>query len=146
VSACRRQAHIDAPVRVVWELVSNPNRHPEWIPRVVAVECDEIGQGCTYRRVFKSPVGNQETTLEIEALEDCHELTVRCLDSGTFNRFVVTEARGGTFVDLEAGMDPHSSAYKVLDALTGKRFYRRWTEQTLQALAEAAARERAANA
>jgi ligand-binding SRPBCC domain-containing protein len=50
VSAFRRQAHIDAPVRVIWELVSNPNRHPEWIPRVVEIECDEIGQGCTYRR------------------------------------------------------------------------------------------------
>jgi uncharacterized protein YndB with AHSA1/START domain len=141
VSAFRRQAHIDAPVRVIWELVSNPNRHPEWIPRVVEIECDEIGQGCTYRRVFKTPVGTDETTFEIEKLDDCHELVVRCLDSGTFNRFVVTEAAGGTFVDLEAGMDPRSPAYKVVDVLTGKRFYRRWTDQTLQALAAAAARE-----
>lgn len=38
-------------------------------------------------------------------------------------------------------MDPHSPAYKMIDVLTGKRFYRRWTDQTLQALAEAAARE-----
>jgi uncharacterized protein YndB with AHSA1/START domain len=141
VSASRRQAHIDAPVPVIWELVANPARHPEWIPRVVEVECDDIGQGCTYRRVFKTPVGNDETTFEIEKLDDCHELIVRCLDSGTFNRFVVTEAQGGTFVDLEAGMDPQSPKYKVVDVLAGKRFYRRWTEQTLQALAEAAARE-----
>ena len=141
MSACRRQAHIDAPVQVIWELVSNPNRHPEWIPRVVEVECAEIGQGCTYRRVFKTPVGSDETTFEIEKLDDCHELVVRCLDSGTFHRFVLTEAAGGTFVDLEAGMDPRSPTYKLIDVLTGKRFYRRWTEQTLEALATAAGRE-----
>lgn len=143
MSVHRRQAHIDAPIEAVWELVANPNRHPEWIPRVIEVECDEIGQGCTYRRVFKTPVGKDETTLEIEKLEDCHEILVRCLDTGTFTRFVVTEAQGGTFVDLEAGMDPKTPSYKLLDTLTGKRFYRRWTEQTLEALAAAAARARA---
>jgi len=141
LSKFRRQAHIEAPLRVVWELVSNPNRHPEWIPRVVEVECDEIGQGCTYRRVFKSPVGTEETTFEITGLDDCHELSVHCLDTGTFNRFVLTEAQGGTFVELEAGMDPLGPKFKVIDTLTGKRFYRRWTEQTLAALREAATRE-----
>ena len=140
----RRQAHIDAPIRIVCELVADPRRHPDWIPRVLEVECDEIGEGCQYRLVFKTPVGTDETTLEIEKLEDCHALLVRCLDSGTFNRFVVTEAQGGTFVDLEAGMDPTTPRYKLIDAVAGKRFYRRWTEQTLEALAQAAARERSA--
>jgi uncharacterized protein YndB with AHSA1/START domain len=140
VSVHRRQAHIDAPIEAVWELVANPNRHPEWIPRVIEVECDEIGQGCTYRRVFKTPVGTDDTTLEIEKLEDCHEILVRCLDTGTFTRFVVIEAQGGTFVDLEAGMDPKSPGYKLIDTLAGKRFYRRWTEQTLEALSAAACR------
>jgi uncharacterized protein YndB with AHSA1/START domain len=144
VAVFRRQAHIDAPIRIVWELVADPRRHPDWIPRVLEVECDEIGEGCQYRRVFKTPIGTDETTLEIEKLEDCHELLVRCLDSGTFNRFVVTEAQGGTFVDLEAGMDPTTPRYKLIDAVAGKRFYRRWTEQTLEALAQAAARERSA--
>jgi uncharacterized protein YndB with AHSA1/START domain len=141
MSNFRRQAHIEAPIRVVWELVSNPNRHPEWIPRVVEVECSEIGEGCTYRRVFKTPIGTDETTLEIEKLDDCHELSVHCLDSGTFNRFVLTEAQGGTFVELEAGMDPATPKYKMIDTVTGKRFYRRWTEQTLNSLREAAGRE-----
>jgi len=143
VSVHRRQAHIDEPVEAVWALVADPNRHPEWIPRVIEVECDEVGQGCTYRRVFKTPVGKDDTTLEIEKLVDCREILVRCLDTGTFTRFVVTEAQGGTFVDLEAGMDPKTPAYKLVDTLAGKRFYRRWTEQTLDALAKAAGRQRA---
>jgi uncharacterized protein YndB with AHSA1/START domain len=141
VSIHRRQAHIDAPIEVVWELVANPNLHPAWIPRVVEVECDEIGQGCTYRRVFQSPVGKVDTTFEIEKLQDCQEILVRCLDTGTFTRFVVTEAQGGTFVDLEAGMDPRTPRYKLIDTLTGKRFYRHWVEQTLDALAAAAVRQ-----
>jgi uncharacterized protein YndB with AHSA1/START domain len=102
VSVHRRQAHIDAPIETAWELVADPNRHPEWIPRVIEVECDEIGQGCTYRRVFKTPVGKDDATVEIEKLVDCHELLVRCLDSGTFTRFVGTEAQGGTFVAAAA--------------------------------------------
>ena len=46
--------------------------------------------------------------------------------------------------ELVAGMDPKTPTYKVLDTLTGKRFYRRWTEQTLEALAAAAGRDRSA--
>ena len=44
----------------------------------------------------------------------------------------------------KAGMDPTTPRYKLIDAVAGKRFYRRWTEQTLEALAQAAARERSA--
>ena len=39
MSVHRRQAHLDAPIQIIWELVANPNRHPEWIPRVIEVEC-----------------------------------------------------------------------------------------------------------
>jgi uncharacterized protein YndB with AHSA1/START domain len=35
MSGWRRQAVIDAPIEVVWELVGDPNRHPEWFPRVI---------------------------------------------------------------------------------------------------------------
>jgi hypothetical protein len=33
-------------------------------------------------------------------------ISIRCLDTGTFVPFVLTEAQGGTFVDGEAGMEP----------------------------------------
>ena len=34
MSAYRQQALIDVPITTVWGLVSDPNRHPEWWPRV----------------------------------------------------------------------------------------------------------------
>ena len=40
MSAYRQQALIDVPLATVWELVRDPNRHPEWWPRVVKVQCD----------------------------------------------------------------------------------------------------------
>ena len=47
-------------------------------------------------------------TFRIERLEDCEELSIRCLETGTFVRFVLAEAQGGTFIDGEAGMEPPS--------------------------------------
>ena len=42
VSLCRRQAFIEAPVPVVWELIADIENHPEWWPRVIDVECDAM--------------------------------------------------------------------------------------------------------
>jgi uncharacterized protein YndB with AHSA1/START domain len=143
MSRCREQSQIDAPVEVVWGLVSDPNRHPQWLPRVVEVQCEGVEQGCTYRQVTKSPIGLEETTFAVDRLDDCHEVMVHCLDTGTFVRFVLTEALGGTFVEMEAGMDPQSVKYRVIDRMTGKRYFRRWIEQALAALREAARGEAA---
>lgn len=37
MSSWRQQALIDAPVNVVWELVGDPKRYPEWAGDVVEV-------------------------------------------------------------------------------------------------------------
>ena len=34
------------------------------------------------------------------------ELTIRCMDTGTYSRAVLTEGQGGTFIEMEAGNDP----------------------------------------
>src|SRR5258708_4121499 len=84
VATFRHQAMIDAPAQVVWELVSDPNRHASWFPKVVSAQCDDIEQGCTYRQVVKQPIGGRlETTVKIEALDDCHECLIRCMDTNT---------------------------------------------------------------
>jgi hypothetical protein len=57
MSAVRRQAQIDAPIQSVWNLVGDPNRHPEWFPKVVEAECDGLDERCTYRMVVNGPVG-----------------------------------------------------------------------------------------
>jgi hypothetical protein len=136
---CRQQTLIEAPVEIVWDLVGDPNRHAQWWPSVVDSECEQLEQGCRYRAVVKSPRGkHEEHTFEVERLDDCHEVVIRCLEIGTYTRFVLTEARGGTFVDAEFGIDPMNAGMHVVSVVAGRRILRRWLEQSIDALDEAA--------
>jgi hypothetical protein len=138
MSLCRQQGFIEAPVETVWDLISDVERHPEWWPRVVEVECDGLEQGCTYREVVRGPLGDEEMELMVEGLEDYRRLNIRCVNTGTFVRFELTGARGGTFLDGEMGMDPTGLGNRVFDAVAGRRYFSRWMSSTLEALQEAA--------
>jgi len=85
-------------------------------------------------------VGEASETVLIERMDDCREVRIRCLDTGTYMCWQLLGAREGTFVDVEFGMDPERLPYKVFDVLAGKRFYRSWLDQSLAALREAAER------
>lgn len=139
MSDCRQQAWIDAPIEVVWELITDVDHHPEWWPDVVEVECEGLEKGCTYRQVNKVPLGKVQRNFHVEELHDCHEFRIRCIDTGTFVDFVLTGARGGTFVDATVGLEPVSLRYRVFDAVAGKRYFRRWLEQSLDAMQRVAA-------
>jgi hypothetical protein len=65
---------------------------------------------------------------------------MHCLDTGTQVRFLLTEAQGGTFADIEIGLSPTRMSERVFDLAMGKRYCRRWTDDALDALADAAAR------
>ena len=134
VSAVRRQAFINAPVEVVWELISDVDRHPEWWPGVIEVECEGLEEGCTYRQVTKVPLGHEEMNLHVEQLAECQNLSIRCLNTGSYVRFVLTEAQGGTFVDTEIGMEPQTVRYRVFDAVAGRRYFTAWLARTIEAL------------
>jgi uncharacterized protein YndB with AHSA1/START domain len=138
VSHTRQEAFIDAPVQRIWELVSDPDRHPEWWPRIVDVECEGLEEGCTYREVVRTPFGRESMHLQVDQLEDCRNLAIRCLNTGTFVRFEFTEAQSGTFVAGEMGMDPMGVSYRVFDAVAGRRYFTSWLAQTFAALEEAA--------
>jgi uncharacterized protein YndB with AHSA1/START domain len=147
VSLYRQQALIEASPETIWELLGNPNRHPEWWPRVVQVKVDGMDlpvQGSKYRQVTKAAVGKIETDLYVEHLEDAREVHVRCLDTGTYTRWVLTEARGDTFIDAEFGIDPIGIGNRLFDRVAGKRYFRRWLEQSLDALKEAVRTDKAA--
>ena len=144
MSLCRQQGFIDAPVGVVWELISDVERHPEWWPRVVEVECEGLDQGCTYRQVTRTPVGLDEMHLEIRERDELRKLYIQCLNTGTFVRFDLTEARGGTFLDGEMGMEPQGLRMRVFDAVAGRRYFSDWIRQTFAALELAAAKRPAA--
>jgi len=146
MSLYRQQALIEAPVEEVWDLVGDVNRHPEWWPRVVEVECEGLDEGCAYRMVVKGPFGREEHPMSIERLEGCRALSIRCLITGSFCRWTLTEAQGGTFIDAEFGMDPENIPMKAFDRTAGKRYFRRWLEQSLDALQRAAKRMQQARA
>jgi hypothetical protein len=141
VAHARQQAIIEASPQAIWELLGNPRRHPEWWPHVVEVSGaaldGELTQGSTYKQVTSRPVGTITTDFSVERLEDCREVSMRCLDTGMYSRWLLTEAQGETFVDAELGMDPKGAANRVFDAVAGKRYFRRWLEESLDALKEA---------
>jgi uncharacterized protein YndB with AHSA1/START domain len=140
---CRQQTLIEAPIQVVWELVGDPNRYEQWWPSVVDAECDQLERGCRYRAVVKNPRGKEEEhTFIVDELDDQREVLIRCVEIGTYTRFQLTEARGGTFLDAEFGIEPQSPGMHVVSALAGRRILRRWLEQSVDAL-EAAATDRA---
>jgi uncharacterized protein YndB with AHSA1/START domain len=141
VSLSRKQEFIDAPMSVVWDLIVDVERHPEWWPRVVEVECEGLEEGCVYRQVTQTPFGKDEMNLRIEDRDDPRRLHVRCINTGTFIRFDLTEAQGGTFAEGEMGMDPERAALKLFDATLGKRYFASWLTSTLDSLGRAA-RER----
>jgi uncharacterized protein YndB with AHSA1/START domain len=138
MSACRLQAQVDVPPDALWELIGNVERHPEWWPRVINVHCEGLEQGCSYRQVFKSPMGVVETHVSVERLEDCRAMTLRCLDTGTYAHWLLAGAQGGTFIDVEFGLDPKTTSTRAFDMVAGRRYFRRWLEESIDALRTAA--------
>jgi hypothetical protein len=134
VSDYRQQTWIDAPIEVVWELIRDVDRHPEWWPRVVEVHCEGLEEGCNYRQLTETPFGTQELDVIVDRLEELREMRIRCVNTGTFVDMALTRARGGPFVDARFGMDPLTMKMRVFDVVAGKRFFRRWLEQSLDAM------------
>jgi hypothetical protein len=78
--------------------------------------------------------------MKIDRLEDLREIRMRCTKTGTYAHWTLTEARGNTFVDVELGMDPVGVGNRIFDVAVGKLYFRRWLDQSLAALKEAAAK------
>ena len=138
MSVCRSQALINATPSQIWDLVGDPRRHPEWWPRVIEVRGERFDEGSNFAQVTRTPTGRVETTMEVERLEDLREIHMRCTDTGTYAHWLLTEAQGDTFVDVEFGMDPLGFGNAIFDAAFGKLYFRRWLSQSLEALEEVA--------
>jgi hypothetical protein len=93
VLVCRHQALVPATPRSVWELVGQPNRHPEWWPEVIEVQGKRFGRGCEYCHVAREGDGVTETNFLIEKVEELKELLVRCEETGLYMRWRLTEVR-----------------------------------------------------
>jgi hypothetical protein len=139
VAAAKQQAVIDAPVELIWELVGDPNRHGEWWPGVIEMECEELAAGCQFRGVVKGPFRAEEHEFTFERLDDCREVLIRCEGTGVYTRFVLAPAQDATFVEAEFGADPQSAGMRILAVSgLGRLYLRRWLAQSLEALREAA--------
>jgi uncharacterized protein YndB with AHSA1/START domain len=135
-----QQAYIDASPETVWELVGDPNRHPDWWPDVLEVECADLREGCRYRGVVKGPFRASEHDLVIERLDTCQEVSISCEGTGVTTRFVLTAAQGGTFVEGHFAIDPNGIGTKVVAAVGGRRIMRSWLERSLANLKHVAER------
>lgn len=139
MTACRSQALINAPPSRIWELLGNPQRHPEWWPRVIEVRGESFDEGSNYAQVTRSAFGRVETTMHIEQADDLREIHMRCMQTGTYARWLMTEARGNTFVEVEFGMDPVGFGNRAFDAAIGRIYFRRWLSESLASLEQVAA-------
>ena len=115
-----QQTFIDASPETIWELVGDPNRHPDWWPGVVEVECADLREGCRYREVVKGLFKPQEHDIVIERLDTCQEVCISCQDTGVTTRFVLTaragrDVRRGTLFDRP----PDGIGTKVVAAVSG---------------------------
>jgi uncharacterized protein YndB with AHSA1/START domain len=141
-----QQAFIDAAPETIWELVGDPNRHPDWWPDVIEVECADLREGCRYRGVVKGLFRATEHDLVIERLDTCQEVCISCVGTGVTTRFVLTGAQGGTFVEGHFAIEPNSIGTKVVSAMAGRRVMRSWLERSLENLKLVAERTPAAPA
>jgi ribosome-associated toxin RatA of RatAB toxin-antitoxin module len=138
MTSLRQQALIPAPLESVWELVGDPRRYPEWWPRVIDVKGEKFEEGDEYVQVTREPVGTSETSFLLEHVDDLRAIHMRCQETGTYARWQLAPAQGSTFADVEFGMDPTSAKFKVVDAVIGRIFFRRWLEESIEALKQAA--------
>jgi len=146
VSSYRQQAHLDAPVEDVWELVGTPRRHSEWWPRVIEVRGERFEEGDEYAQVTKDPSGKLvRTDFLVERRLDLHEVRLLCTQTGMYADWLLTPAQGGTFVELEMGLQPHRFGDRIWDLAMGNIYFRRWANQSLDGLRDALAGSRAAS-
>jgi uncharacterized protein YndB with AHSA1/START domain len=134
MSAIRRQAVIEAPVESVWSLVGDPRRHPEWFPRVIEVNGERFEEGEDYAQVTKGLIGTAHTDFVIERMDDLREIRFACQKTGMYAHWLLTDAQGDTFVDVEMGMQPKKTGDRVFDVVLGRHYFRRWLDQSLDAL------------
>jgi uncharacterized protein YndB with AHSA1/START domain len=144
VSSWKQQALIEAPLESVWELLADPARYPEWASEVIEVTGapSRIERGSTFDVTGGGPLGRTyTTTFRIEELEEMRTLKMQCQVSGFYSHWLLTEARGNTFAEVELGVEPKPGLRaRVAEVTHTKRYLRRAVDQTLDSLRRAAGR------
>jgi Polyketide cyclase / dehydrase and lipid transport len=141
MSEVHEQAQLDAPLPAVWELIANPRRYPDWLPRVFEIEGERFEEGAQFVQVSRHPlIGRSEAHFLIDQIDELREIRMHCTLSGMFVHWQITDAQGGTFVNAAFGMDPLRRRDRVIDFTIGRRFFRRWLTEAVDGLKHAAKR------
>jgi len=135
MSAYRAQAHFDAPLEDVWALVGNPATYPEWWPVAVEIRGETFEVGDVYTQVVGVAGRRLEYSRIITDREELKELRWHCPTTGGFQHWLLTDAQGGTFVDMEMGIkDPEEARFGLFDKTVGRWFIKHWAEQAIDGL------------
>ena len=133
----RQQVLIEASAEDVWREVGDPSRYPQWAGDIVEVTgLDHVEEGAKYNQLTKTPFGKTRSDFVVEQLDDMREIQVKCLLSGYYLHWLLTEAGENTFTQVEIGMDPTHLGYRAFDKTVGRRWYRNVVEETLARLRE----------
>jgi len=136
----KQQVLVEAPVEDVWSLISDPRRFPEWSGDTIEVTGvpTQVERGSTYRHTGRGPLRTKSTTVfEVVELDDLREIKLRCQTSGFYSHWLLTEARGNTFVDVELGIEPEGLAGRAVGAAHTKGYLRRAAERSVDGLKRA---------
>jgi uncharacterized protein YndB with AHSA1/START domain len=134
VSTCRAQVHIDAPLDEVWALVGNPATYPEWWPAAVEIRGERFDFGDRFTQVVEIAGRRLEYSRIIDRRDELKELGWQCPTTGGFQHWLLTDSQGGTFVDMEMGMNPPALRYGLFDKTLGRWVMKRWSEQAVDGL------------
>jgi hypothetical protein len=139
MSAYRAHGLVEAPVQDIWDLLADPRRHPEWWPRIIEVRGEKFDTGDVFVVRSNSPAGDQESKFLVQRRDELHGIRFRCTLTGTYADWKMTEAQGGTYMEVDFGMeDPIGVTSKLFDLTAGRLYFRRWVDQSLEGLRKAA--------
>ena len=142
MSSWREQTQVDAPIGEVWDLLCDPSRAPEWAESVIAITGGPARietKGALYDVSARGPLGLRATTpFKVTEFEEMREVKMQCQVTGFYTHWLLTEAQGGTFTELELGVEELPGGRGVrgraMTALHTKNFLRRAVEKTFDGL------------
>ena len=142
MASWRQQAVVDAPLTEVWDLICDPGRASEWNEDVIAITGGPArieAKGTSYDVTARGPLGLKAMTpFKITEFEDMREVKMQCQVTGFYTHWLLTEAQGGTFTELELGVEElpegRSMRGRAMTTLHTKSFMRRAVEKTLDGL------------
>jgi hypothetical protein len=144
MASWKQEALIDAPVGEVWEMLCDPARASEWAEDVIDVTGGpaSIEIGSTFDVTARGPLGLKGTTpFKVAELDEMRELKMQCQVTGFYSHWLLTEAQGGTFTELELGVESIEAGRgiqgRAIGALHTKSFLRRAAEKSLDGLRRA---------